>query len=244
MRGVLAALAAFWGEAAGAACRLALVLALDVSGSVDNEEYDLQMTGIAMALEDPEVQQAILALPSAHVELAVFEWSAERYQRDILDWTVLHSVPDIEGAAAALRRWVRPPAPEATGLGAAMQGSARRLGERAGCWRRVADVSGDGKNNDWPSTRDVRASGELAGITINGLVVGIGSPRIGDDRQVEITELTSYFRAHVLYGPDAFLEVALGYGDYAAAMKRKLLREVSAPTLGRGPHGPAQFAAR
>ena len=66
-------------------------------------------------------------------------------------------------------------------------------------------------------------------------LVGIGNPRIGDERQAEITEHSSYFRTEVLHGPGAFLEVALGYKDYARAMSRKLFREVSVPPLGSLP---------
>ena len=228
----LAALAALWPSAAEAACRLALVLALDVSGSVDQREYQLQLEGIATALEDPHVRSAILALPDAQVDLAIFEWSAARYARDILGWTALTSEGGIDAIVAHLRGWRRTSAPEATGLGAAMERSGRMLQDRLDCWKRVADISGDGKNNDWPLPLDVKAEGTLNGVTVNALVVGVGNPRIGDERQAEITELSSYFRAEVLNGPGAFLEVALGYQDYARAMTRKLLREVSAPRLG------------
>ena len=235
MRAALAAAFGLWASAAEAACRLALVLALDVSGSVDGDEYRLQLDGIAAALEDRAVRDAILALPSAHVNLFVFEWSAGRYQRDIVGWTELASEPDIDRVAESLRAWRRGPAPEATGIGAAMRAAAERLRQKPECWKWVTDLSGDGKNNDWPSIRDVKASGELAGITVNALVIGVSTPRIADDRLVEITELTSYFRTQVLHGPGAFLEVALGYEDYSNAMKRKLLKEVMAPTLGQWP---------
>ena len=229
---VLAALAALWPGASEAACRLALVLALDVSGSVDEREYSLQLEGIATALEDPEVRAAILALPDARVDIAIFEWSAARYNREILGWTTLTTGEGIDIIVAHLRNWRRASAPEATGLGAAMELSGRMLRGRPDCWKRVADISGDGKNNDWPLPLDVKAEGTLDGITVNALVVGIGNPRISDDRQAEITDLSSYFRTQVLHGPDAFLEVALGYQDYARAMTRKLLREVMAPPLG------------
>ncbi|MEM0948674.1 MAG: DUF1194 domain-containing protein [Pseudomonadota bacterium] len=230
-----------WAEAA---CRLALVLALDVSGSVDQREYRLQLDGIAAALDTPEVRGAILALPDAHVELAVFEWSAARYSRDILDWTALTSEASIDAIAARLRTLRRVSSPEATGLGAAMERAGRMLQDRADCWKRVADISGDGKNNDWPLPLDVKADGMLDAATVNALVVGIGTPRIGDERQAEITELSSYFRTEVLHGPDAFLEVALGYEDYARAMTRKLLREISAPPLGALPIRPLHSGGR
>lgn len=228
-------LVSLWPGAAEAVCRLALVLALDVSGSVDQREYGLQLEGIATALEDSAVRGAILALPDAQVEMAIFEWSAARYSRDILGWTPLTSEAGIDAIVAHLRGWRRLSSPEATGLGAAMERSGHMLRQRTDCWKRVADISGDGKNNDWPLPPDVKTEGTLSGVTVNALVVGVGAPRISDERQLEITELSSYFRTQVLHGPDAFLEVALGYEDYARAMTRKLLREVSAPQLGALP---------
>ncbi len=121
------------------ACRLALVLALDVSGSVDAREYDLQVEGVAAALRDEEVRQAILADPGAPVELAIFEWSGSRFQRQIADWTTLDTAAAIDGVAARLSGWSRAKAPEATGIGAAMQVAAGQLGDGPACWRRVLD---------------------------------------------------------------------------------------------------------
>ncbi|MDU8943400.1 DUF1194 domain-containing protein [Ovoidimarina sediminis] len=223
---------------AEAACRLALILALDVSGSVDPTEYTLQMGGIAEALEDAEVQNALLAIPQAPVSLMIFEWSGSGYQREVLGWTALSGPGEIAAVAARLRGWRRAAAPEATGLGAAMQHATGLFRTGPACWKRTLDVSGDGKNNDWPLPQAVRDSGALGDITVNALVVG-QTPMIGDERQVEISELTAYFRANVLHGPAAFIEVALGFEAYAEAMKRKLIREVEAPRLGRRPAPPA-----
>lgn len=245
MKALAAALATMWAGAAEAACRLALVLALDVSGSVDEREYALQLAGVAEALDDRAVRNALLALPDAHVRLAVFEWSSAAYQRQILGWTPLGSDADIDAVVARLRDWRRGAAPEATGLGAAMRQGALLLQGASVCWKRVIDISGDGKNNDWPQPHEVKAAGTLAGITVNALVIGVGARRIGDERQEEIAELSQYFRSRILHGQDAFLEVALGFEDYARAMTRKLLREVSAPPLGLGPAGmPATRLAR
>jgi hypothetical protein len=88
------------------------------------------------------------------------------------------------------------------------------------------DISGDGKSNLGPRPRDVRDLIEASGITINGLVIGIDDPNIGDIRQAEIGELSSYFRAEVMIGPDAFVHTAIGFNDYARAMTQKLLREL------------------
>ena len=102
------------------ACRLALAMALDVSGSVDQQEYRLQVEGLADALIDPEVQDALFAMPEVPVALAVYEWSSSTYQRMIAGWTLLHDPNDLNRLAARLRGWTREPAPEATGIGSAL----------------------------------------------------------------------------------------------------------------------------
>ena len=216
---------------AEAACRLALILALDVSGSVDEREYALQLGGIAMALEDRDVSNAILALPDATVNLMIFEWSSSSFQREVVRWTDLKTEPDIARVVEILRNWKRAAAPEATGLGAALRHAAELFEAGPSCWRKTLDVSGDGRNNDWPIPKEVKASGRLGSVTINGLVVG-QTPMIGDERQMEIGELSAYYRSEILQGPGAFLETALGFESYGSAMLRKLLREVSAPPLG------------
>jgi hypothetical protein len=213
------------------ACRLALVLALDVSGSVDAREYDLQVEGVARALGDAEVRSAILSDPGAPVEIAIFEWSGSRFQRQVVDWTTLGSPAAIDGVAGRLSRWSRIPAPEATGIGSAMQVAAGQLGDGPACWRQVLDISGDGKNNDWPSPRQVRESGALGQITVNALVIG-SAPIRGETRAAGVAELVAYFHAEVLHGPGAFVETALGYEDYADAMKRKLLKELQTLIVG------------
>lgn len=219
-----------------AACRLALVLALDVSGSVDAREYDLQVAGVATALQDAEVRSLILSDPAAPVELAVFEWSGSRYQRQIVDWTTLATPEAIDRVAARLGRWSRIPAPEATGIGSAMQVALGQIRDGPTCWRRVLDLSGDGKNNDWPSPRQVRESGVLGDITVNALVIG-SAPLRGETRAAGMAELVAYFHAEVLHGPGAFVETALGYEDYSEAMKRKLLKELQTLVVGAAEPG-------
>jgi hypothetical protein len=226
-----ALLAGTLAAAPAAACRLALVLALDVSGSVDAREYDLQVEGVAWALRDTEVRAAILSDVATPVELAIFEWSGSRFQRQIVDWTTLSTPGAIDGVAATLSGWSRRPAPEATGIGAAMRIAAGQLGDGPTCWRSVLDVSGDGKNNDWPSPRQVREAGTMAGITVNALVIG-SAPLHAETRAQGVAELVAYFHAEVLHGPGAFVETALGYDDYADAMKRKLLKELQAMVVG------------
>jgi len=219
------------GPAPAADCRQALALGLDVSGSVDGREYRLQLDGLAAALTDPRVARALLSLPAAPVRLAVYEWSGPGYQRPLLDWTEVADRATLDRIAARLRATGRQPAPPATGLGAAMRHGAALLDEQPRCWRRTLDISGDGRHNQGPHPRAVKAQLEPRGITLNALAIGADAPRGGDARQEEIGALSSYFRAWVILGPGAFVQTALGFEDYQAAMTRKLLRELDLPAL-------------
>lgn len=217
------------------ACRLALAMALDVSGSVDQTEYDLQLEGLADALIDPDVQKVFFAMPDAPVAVAVFEWSSSNYQRMISDWRVLNRRQDLAQLAQHLRDWTREPAPESTGIGAAIEFGRDLLAGNPGCWQETLDISGDGKNNDWPVPRDLRQQGKTAGMRINALVISRDIGGQGQVAPLEIGELSAYFHAEIIQGPDAFVEVALGFQDYASAMKRKLLRELATRPLGHLP---------
>jgi hypothetical protein len=218
--------------AAQAACRQALALGLDVSGSVDAREYRLQLDGLAQALGSALVRAALLEQPDAPVELLVYEWSGPQDQLTLVPWT------RIDGAAAldiviaglgAIER--RADATPGTALGVAMLHGARLLDQRKECWRRTLDLSGDGKSNLGSRPRSVKQQLAARGLTINGLVIGADDPTTGDARQNEIADLSAYFSAEVILGPDAFIEVALGFEEYAQAMEIKLLRELEGLVL-------------
>jgi hypothetical protein len=216
---------------ATADCRQALALGLDVSGSVDSKEYRLQRDGLAAALEDPEIVARLLAMPSAPVQLAVFEWSGPKNQRVTLPWTEITDATTLRRVTDTLRKVSRAPAAPSTALGTAMQTGAALLSLRPGCWKRTLDISGDGKHNMGPHPRDVQTAWATKEITINALVIGADSPNLGDLRQVEIGELSSYLNAYVKTGRDAFVQTALGYEDYQEAMVRKLRRELEGLVL-------------
>ncbi len=217
------------------ACRLALAMALDVLGSVDLSEYRLQLEGLSDALIDPDVQDVFFAMPDAPVAVAVYEWSSSRYQRVIADWVVLNGPDDLAQLSHHLRTWTREPAPEATGIGAAIEYGRNLLARNPGCWQETLDISGDGKNNDWPLPRDLHRQGKTAGMRINALVISRDLGGQGQQASLEIGALSAYFHAEVIKGPDAFAEVASGFQDYARAMKRKLLRELVTRPLGHLP---------
>ncbi len=229
------------------ACRLALAMALDVSGSVDQQEYRQQMDGLAQALIDQDVQNAFFAMPDVPVAVAVYEWSSSSYQRLIVDWRLMRTPDDLHQLAGLLTSWERAASPEATGIGAAMEFGRDLLRANPGCWQETLDIAGDGKNNDWPIPRELRRLGLLADMRINALVIGRDAQGQGHVSPPEVGELAAYFHAEIIQGPNAFVEVALGFQDYARAMKRKLLRELATRPLGSpSPLPPVRprFAAR
>lgn len=214
-----------------AGCRQALALGLDVSGSVDGREYRLQLDGLAAALLSPAVQSRLLAMPGHPIRLAVYEWSEPGFQRLILPWRQIDTAADLEAVAASLRATRRAEAPPGTAIGPAMRHGATLLAQQPDCWKRTLDLSGDGKHNMGPHPRAVKAALEGTGLTVNALVIGADSMTSTDLRQTQIGELSAYYGAWVILGPGAFVEVALGYDDYQAAMERKLRRELEGLVL-------------
>ncbi len=224
---------AVWSHAAVAACRQALALGLDVSGSVDAEEYQLQREGVARALGHPDVRAALFQMPGSAIRLMVYEWSADDYQRILLPWTDLTDPARLNQAIATLRGAPTIQRPYSTAIGSAVLMGARELAAHGDCWKRTIDISGDGKANDGPRPPVVRDLPLLEGVTVNGLIIGADILAGGDRREVEVGELSAYFRSNILRGPDAFLEVALGFEAFEEAMVRKLLREISVVAIGR-----------
>lgn len=218
-KATLAAATAIASIAAGeaVACRLALLLALDASSSVDAEEYLTQRNGLAAALIAPEVQAAFLSAPEP-VALAAFEWSGEWNQRVMLDWRMIRSGEDLLRAAEELSEATRGATGFPTAIGAALGYAAGRLSEAPLCDRQTIDVSGDGRNNHGFPPPLAYKHFPLAGVTVNALAIG-GAANLRD--------LVAYFQAEVIQGPNAFVQSARDYADFERAMRRKLEREVS-----------------
>ncbi|MBN2906874.1 MAG: DUF1194 domain-containing protein [Rhodobacteraceae bacterium] len=218
-------------------CRQALAIGLDVSGSVDAREYRLQLDGLAGALGHPDVVGALMQMPSAPVALAVYEWSGAGDQRVILPWRMMDGPAALAEVTARLRTTTRQPASQTTALGAALIRGDQLLAERTECWRHTLDLTGDGPSNEGPRPREV----PQGAITVNALVIGLDPAARMDHAEADLPELTTYFRAEVIRGPDAFVETALGFQDFEAAMVRKLLREMQTLVVGRADApGPAQ----
>lgn len=230
MRIIVIALLVCLTSPAQSACRHALVLALDVSGSVDAREYRLQMNGLATALLDPKVQQIILSDPSAPISLAVFEWSGRNYQRLIQDWVVVEQPSDLERTASFLRKRFKKRAPVKTAIGSALSFGSAMLAEKSECWRQTIDVSADGENNNGPAPKSLLGRSGFRNIEVNALVIGDG---IADAEAGAAVSLKTYFEQNVIRGPSAFAILANGYKDYARAMKLKLIKELSPQVLSK-----------
>ena len=214
-------------------CRLALVLALDVSGSVNDREYRLQISGLAAALNDPDVRQAILGGGGAHVDLAAFEWSSQNHQFIIQPWVTLDSHAAIDGAVARIGAYRKQRAGLKTALSTAMLFAGELLRGKSECWEHKIDVSADGPNNIGPPVSESYRADTLAGVTVNALVVGsLGDAEPGTLEALEDKDLRQYYEREVIRGPGAFAMIARGYPDYARAMREKLLRELAPAAIG------------
>ncbi|MHA7877284.1 DUF1194 domain-containing protein [Roseivivax sp.] len=212
-----------------AGCRLALVLALDVSSSVDDREYILQRDGAAAALDDSDIRRALLAGPG-HVALAIYEWSGRRQNALVLDWMAVRSEADIDRAVATLRGFPRSQTRFPTAMGYALGYGATLLARGPDCTRRVIDVSGDGITNDGFGPELAYQHFPFTGVTVNGLAILGAEPMVAE-----------YYIRQVARGPGAFVELSEGYAGYRRAMTRKLFREINNLVVGetrRVPHPP------
>lgn len=210
--------------ARAADCHAALVLALDISDSVDAYEADLQRKGLAAALRDDAVRAALAPRPGLGAALMAFEWSDPSAQRIIAPWTFLSSNAAIDVFALALEADTTPRRQGQTGIGAALRFAAGSFDDAPRCDRKLIDVSGDGPGNSGVPPHQVRLGGELAGITVNGLV--IRNPAL-DSAQPPLRDPLPYYQQNVKWGPGGFVIVIDRYEDYADAIRRKLLRELS-----------------
>lgn len=218
---ILLSLSLLWCSAAAAQpCRLALLLAMDVSSSVDDTEHKLQRQGLARALLSPRVTRAIMQGPGA-VAVSVYEWSGRRQHKVILDWRLLTSHSAITAAAQQIVNTPRSHEGFPTALGYAMGFGHSHLRRAPTCDRQVIDVSGDGRNNDGFGPRLAYKHFDFSSITVNGLAI------TGDDRGI-----LRYYQSNIAHGPGAFVETANGFADFERAIGAKLERELSIVMLG------------
>ena len=209
-----------FGTMSQAACRLALLLAVDVSSSVDDAEYALQRDGLAAALRHEDVVHAMLNGPGP-VAFAIYEWSGRRQQRVMVDWTMIHEASDIEAVAATVQAAPRSYNEFPTAMGYAMGFGHTMITRAPVCRRRVIDVSGDGITNDGFGPELAYKHFAFDNIVVNGLAIK------GEEREV-----LDYYETKVAHGPLSFVEVAQSFEDFERVMVRKLFRELSEVVVG------------
>ena len=212
---------------------LELALLVDVSSSVNDDEYRLQADGLAAAFRTPMVRDALARVARRGVAVAVIQWANHGNQRTAVDWTLLRGDADVEQFAVRFETMARLGNRGHTAIGSAIDFA---LGEletnRFAGTRRVIDVSGDGRVNDGTPLSAARERALDLGVTINGLAI-----------LNELPFLDRYFRQYLIGGEGSFVVVAEDYVGFAVAIARKLVREIeAAPLAGRQPPRQTRLA--
>ena len=196
---------------------IALCLSMDVSASVDFDEFALMAGGTAAALRDPSVLAAATSGPRRAAALSLVLWSGTGAQDVALPWTRLDGPDSVAAIADAIENTPRLPRPGATALGEGMAAGLALLGAFPGdAARYVMDVSGDGRHNQGRAPGPVRDLAVQAGITINALAILNEEP-----------DLLEHYAAEVIGGPGSFAMSCADYPDFTDAILRKLRREFS-----------------
>ena len=207
---------------------LLLVLAADVSRSVDAGKFQLQRDGYAAAISDPRVLDAIRSGRKGRIGLTFIEWSGAGSQRVLIDWTTIADGESAKGFGDRLLEAPRSFADRTSISGAiefAMNQLARAPYEAA---RRTIDVSGDGTNNAGGDVTIARDQALAQGVTINGLVILSETPLAWNpDHTNPPGGLENYYRSNVIGGPGAFVMAAQNFGSFGQAIVRKMIAEVA-----------------
>jgi len=203
---------------------LQLVLAVDVSRSIDEVEAELQRRGYIEALTNDRVIDAILSGENGRIAVCYTEWAGTHYQMVVIDWTVIDSATAARRFAEKLAEAPRT-SQSWTAVGAALAFAAQRF-EHSGFTskRHVIDISGDGRTNDGPPAELVRDRLVEMGIVVNGLPVMMNRTNFG--RPPDLT-LDKYYEENVIGGPGSFMIVADNFDHFGRAVRTKLVREIS-----------------
>jgi hypothetical protein len=206
-----------------------LVLAADVSRSVDDKEFKLQREGFAAAFTDPRVLNVITSGQTGRIAVAFVEWASEFEQKLVVDWVLVAGEKDAEALAqrilAAPRSfWGR------TSISSAIEFSMNIL-ERSPFQsdRKVIDISGDGTNNSGADVTAARDEAIAKGITVNGLVIVSDEPLPTNPTHTHPPGgLKAYYERYVIGGPGAFAVEAEGFESFGQAIVQKLIKEIAA----------------
>jgi hypothetical protein len=219
--------------AAGApvAVDAAIVLAADVSRSIDDEEFALERRGYGDAIQSQQLIDAISTGPHGAIALAYVEWAGDGEERVVVDWAVIRNEADARTFVAAMAA-----APRSflgrTAIGAAIDFSFALFAESAiETGRRVIDVSGDGTSNQGRLVTEARDAAVAAGAVINGLAIyNRKAAAMGGYLAMHTNPpggLAQYYRENVIGGPGAFVAPIDDFRTFGEAMIRKLVNEIS-----------------
>jgi hypothetical protein len=201
-----------------------LVLAVDVSRSVDQEEQEMQLRGYAAAFRDPKLVEGIAGGPVGQIAVTLFTWSDWHIQEMLVPWMKVDGAASADRVAQALdaaprRTWLY------TSISGAIDYAAGLFGRGYEGTRKVVDISGDGVSNSGRPVADARAEALQKGIVLNGLAVLDRTPQ---PWSAGLPPLDAYYRDEVIGGPGSFLMVAEGFEAFEQAVKRKIIREIAA----------------
>ena len=217
---------------------VALVLAADVSRSINDDEFTLQRRGYAAAIADARVVDVIRSGPHGAIAVAFVEWAGEVEQRTVVDWTVIRNADDARRFADALLAAPRSYVGR-TAIGSALDFSAGLLGESGfAADRQVIDVSGDGTSNQGRFVTAARDAALAAGATINGLAI-FNKRAAAEGGYLALHTnppggLAQYYRDNVIGGPGAFVLPIDDFSTFGKAMIQKLVAEIAAAPRGLG----------
>jgi hypothetical protein len=209
----------------------AIILAADVSRSIDEEEFALQRRGYADAIQSQQLIDAVSTGPHGAIALAYVEWAGDGEERVVTEWAVIRNLADarafVAGMSAAPRSYLG-----RTAIGTAIDFSFALFAEAAfETSRRVIDISGDGTNNQGRAVTDARDAAVGAGAVINGLAIfNKKAAAMGGYLAMHTNPpggLAHYYRENVIGGPGAFVVQIDDFNTFGEAMMRKLVSEVA-----------------
>ena len=196
---------------------LALVLAVDASGSVDNRRFELQKQGYGAAFRSPKVLNSIRSLMTQSIAVTMVQWTGPRLHVVVVDWMLVKDEASVTTLATAIEAAPRQLFGGGTSISGAIDYS-RLLLAQCPCTaaRRVIDISGDGSNNSGRPVTQARDEVVHDGVGINGLPILAIEPFL--DR---------YYYDNVIGGPGAFMIPAENYDTFADAILKKLITEIA-----------------
>jgi Protein of unknown function (DUF1194) len=196
---------------------IALVLAVDASGSVDNHRFELQKQGYAAAFRNPKVLNSVRSLMTQSIAVSMVQWTGPRLHVVVVDWMLVRDEASIGALAAAIEAAPRQLFGGGTSISGAIDFSRLLLAQcPCNAARRVVDISGDGSNNSGRPVTLARDEAVKDGIGINGLPILSIEPFL--DR---------YYYDNVIGGPGAFVIPAENYDTFADAILKKLITEIA-----------------